>query len=72
MNISLPTGKVISISAYEYFFVLKEEEVDLFFQSCIADDLGVEINDPFAERSIAGRLEVDEASHLPETEGDII
>lgn len=51
MNVQLPTGNTISVSVYEYFFVLKEEDVDLFFQSCIADDLGKYIDNPFSLKS---------------------
>jgi len=50
MNIQLPTGNTISVSAYEYYFILKEDEIDLFFQSCIADDLGTYIDNPFSSR----------------------
>jgi hypothetical protein len=64
MNIQLPTGKTISVSVYEYLFVLKEDEIDLFYQSCIADDLGVYIEDAFSSKAIAGRLEFDD--ELPE------
>lgn len=60
MNINLPTGKTIFISAYEYFFVLKEEDVDAFFQSCIADDLGEEINNPFSNRFASDKIAVDD------------
>ena len=64
MNISLPTGKVLSISVYEYLFLIPEEEVDLFFQSCIADDLGTIIEDPFSNREYFGKLEIDEVSDM--------
>jgi len=50
MNIQLPTGNTISVSAYEYYFILKEDEIDLFYQSCIADDLGTYIDNPFSNR----------------------
>ena len=32
-NISLPNGKVIYVSTYEYYFQLDEKDVDEFFQS---------------------------------------
>jgi hypothetical protein len=57
VNINLPTGKTITISCYEYFFALKEEDVDLFFQSCIADDLGSFIENPFCNKSIQIEIE---------------
>lgn len=62
MNIQLSTGKTITISSYEYFFILKDEEIDIFYQSCIADDLGMHIDDPFSNVSAYGRLEVDDNS----------
>lgn len=60
-NISLPTGKVIYLSVYEYYFQLDEKDVDAFFQSCVADDLGTFEENPFTSRVFQGRLEVDEA-----------
>jgi hypothetical protein len=59
MNVNLPTGKTICVSVFEYYFILKEEDVDAFFQSCIADDLGEELNNPFSARP-AGKIEVEE------------
>ena len=59
-NISLITGKVIYVSCWEYYFKLKEEDVDEFFQSCIADDLGVQVEYPFSNKSPFTILEIDE------------
>ena len=59
-NISLPTGKVIYLSVYEYYFQLDEKNVDEFFQSCMADDLGTFIEDPFSQKVPLGRLEVED------------
>lgn len=59
-NISLPTGKVIYLSVYEYYFQLEEKDVDEFFQSCIADDLGIFEDNPFSSRAAQGRLEVED------------
>jgi len=67
-NISLPTGKVIYISTYEYYFQLEEKNVDEFFQNCIADDLGTFIEDPFSHRMSQGRLEVEDIPEIPEME----
>ena len=67
-NISLPTGKVIYLSVYEYYFQLEEKDVDNFFQDCIADDLGTFIEDPFSMRTPQGKLEVDEVPEIPEIE----
>jgi hypothetical protein len=65
-NISLPTGKVIYLSVYEWLFQLEEKNVDEFYQSCIADDLGSFIEDPFSQRMHPGRLEVEEAPEIEE------
>lgn len=65
-NISLPTGKVIYLSVYEYLFQLEDKDVDAFFQSCIADDLGQFIDDPFSQRIPYGKLEVEEAPEIEE------
>lgn len=59
-NISLPTGKVIYLSVYEYYFQLEDKDVDAFFQSCIADDLGTFEENPFSSKVYQGRLEVEE------------
>lgn len=65
-NISLPSGKVIYVSAYEYYFQLQEKDVDEFFQSCMADDLGHFIQDPFSQRIAMGKLEVEETFEVEE------
>jgi len=64
-NISLPTGKVIYVSTYEYFFKLQEEDVDEFFQSAIADDLGIQVEYPFSNKVVFGTLEIND---IPEEE----
>ena len=48
MNINLPTGNTITVSVYEWLFILREEDMHEFYQSCIADDLGVYIDNPFS------------------------
>ncbi len=65
-NISLPTGKVIYLSVYEYYFQLDEDSVQEFYQSCVADDLGAFVDDPFSQRMVPGRLEVDNESDKEE------
>jgi len=65
-NISLPTGKVIYISTYEWLFQLEEKNVDEFFQNCIADDLGMFIEDPFSMRMPMGKLEVEDTPDIEE------
>jgi hypothetical protein len=58
--IELPTGKTLYVSTYDYFFSLEEEDMDEFYQNCIADNLGVEIQNPFAMKSVEGKLEVED------------
>lgn len=66
-NISLPTGNVIYISTYEYFFVLKDEDMDEFYQQLIAENAGVPAPDnPFSNKASKGNLE--EVEELPEIE----
>jgi len=65
-NISLPTGKVIYLSVLEYYFQLEEKNVDDFFQSCIADDLGSFVEDPFSLRIPQGKLEVEDVPEIEE------
>ncbi len=60
MNIQLATGTTITISAYEFYFMLKDEDVDEFYQSCIADNLGIFVENPFSQKMLVGRIEVDE------------
>jgi len=60
MNIQLQTGKTISVSCYEWLFMLKEEDVEEFYQSCVADDLGIDIENPFSNKIVYGKLEVEE------------
>jgi hypothetical protein len=65
-NISLPTGKVIYLSVFEYYFQLEEKNVDEFFQSCIADDLGIFVEDPFCLKVAQGKLEVEDVPDIEE------
>lgn len=50
INIQLPTGNTISVSVYEYYFMLDDNDMDLFYQSCMADDLGRYIDNPFSKK----------------------
>lgn len=58
--LSLPTGKTVYISSYQYYFELREEDIDEFFQTCIADDLGSFIENPFSELRGANKVEDEE------------
>lgn len=59
-NIQLATGKTIYVSSYEYYFGIDDENVESFFQSCIADDLGSFVENPFNNSPvISGRLEIE-------------
>lgn len=72
INVELPTGKTISMTAFEYYFMLEEKDVDEFYQSCMADDLGEHIDNPFSGRVIRGRLEIDEIPDIVVEEEDIL
>lgn len=65
-NISLPTGKVIYIPTYDYYFLLEDENIDEFYQSCMADDLGRWVDDPFSQRLSMGKVEIEEEINLIE------
>jgi len=64
LNIQLPTGKTVSVSVYEYYFILKEEDVAMFYQDCIADDLGVNVENPFYGMAPSARLDIQEEEEL--------
>lgn len=51
MNVNLPTGNTITISVYEWLFILRDEDMDEFYQSCIADDLGIYVDNPFSSKA---------------------
>ncbi len=68
MNIQLPTGNTISVSVYEFFFILEEKDVDEFYQSCMADNLGVYIDDPFSNKSYYGKLDLEDIPDIEETD----
>lgn len=61
INIQLPTGTTIMMSAYDFFFGIEEKDIDIFYQSCIADNMGSFVEDPFSNRasSIVG-IEIEE------------
>lgn len=71
-NISLPTGKVIYISTYEWLFQLEENNVDEFYQNCIADDLGAFIENPFSSMSPQGRLDIEDVPDVIQPQEDTI
>lgn len=50
LRIQLDTGMTVYVSTYEFYFKLKDEEVELFYQACKADNLGIYIDDPFSDR----------------------
>lgn len=66
MFLQLPTGKTVYVSAFEYLFLLKEEEVDEFYQACIADDLGEYMEDPFSNRMSKARIMEEEVPEIEE------
>ena len=44
----------------QWLFQLEEKDVEEFYQNCIADDLGIFIENPFSASSPQGKLEVDD------------
>lgn len=73
-NIQLPTGKTINIPIAQFLFGIKDDEVDLFFQSCIADDLGTFLEHPFANNAARGFVEVEDEpviEEIPQEEEEI-
>lgn len=72
--ISLPTGKVIYISTFEYLFVLQDEDMYEFFQNAIADDAGVpEPDNPFNLSAHQGKIVTEpiEEEILPDKETNL-
>lgn len=71
-NIQLATGKTIYVSSYEYYFGIEDDCVESFFQSCIADDLGSFVENPFNNSPvISGKLEIDLIEGIIDDELDI-
>lgn len=60
MLVNIPTGKTINISVYEYLFVWKDEDMDEFYQMCIAEDLGNHLENPFSSHNSGLPVEVEE------------
>ena len=68
-QISLPTGKVVYLSTYEYYFLLKEQDVDEFYQQLIADDAGIPApEDPFSSRRMSTKIDYEEEVEIDEPE----
>jgi hypothetical protein len=65
-NINLPSGNTIWVSTYEYYFKLDEKDVEAFFQSCMADNLGIYIDNPFSGRISMGKLDTEETEEPPD------
>lgn len=63
-NIEIGNGKTLYVSVYEYYFLLKDEDMDEFFQSCLAEDVGNFVENPFSNSINRGRLEVDEDEEI--------
>lgn len=67
MILSLPTGKIIHISMFEFLFLIPEDNVDEFYQQLIADDAGTPApDDPFSNRAPKGTLEWEEVPEVVE------
>lgn len=68
MNIQLKTGNTVNISTYEWLFILKDDDVEAFLESCTADNLGTYIDNPFSSRTPSGKLEIEENEETDELE----
>lgn len=66
MNIQLSTGKTVSVSTYDWLFVLQEDAIEDFYKSCLADDLGVVVDNPFSNRGSSGIAIEEEIDEIPE------
>lgn len=71
-NISLPTGKVIYISTYEWLFQLDDRNIDEFYQNCVADDLGSFIENPFSATQPQGKLDIEDVPDVIQPQEDTI
>lgn len=58
--VNLQTGNTIYVPDYIWYFKLKDEEIHLFLQECVADDLGVYIDRPFSGTGLKTKLEEDD------------
>lgn len=66
-NLSLPTGKIIYVSVFEYYFLLPEDKVEEFYQQLVAEDAGSPAPDnPFSNQAFKGRLEVEDVPEVVE------
>jgi hypothetical protein len=60
LHIQLPTGNTIIMSTYDFLFNIKDEDMPLFWQHCVAENLGVYIDNPFSEKGLVGLLKEDD------------
>jgi len=66
-QISIPNGKVVYVSTYEYLFVLKDEDVSDFYQQLMAEDAGVPApDDPFSFRKSSTKIDYEEDLEIDE------
>lgn len=69
-NIQLETGKTLYVPLFEWLFKVEDKDVKEFLQSCVADDLGSFVEDPFCQRVMHGKLEVEESFDIEEAPVD--
>ena len=58
MRIQLPTGLTITVSTYEWLFMLEDDQIEDFYKECMADNLGTQIENPFSDH--AEKIDLDE------------
>ena len=63
MKIQLPSGNTVTVSTYDWLFNLDDKDVGEFLQSCVADELGTYIHNPFSDGpSLSTKEEEEEES----------
>lgn len=67
MRVNLPNGKTVEVNTSEWF-AMNDAEVEEFYQSCMADDLGIAIENPFSSKKNE-KLDID-IEEEPEVDED--
>lgn len=64
-NVNLKNGKTIYIPAEQYYF-MTDEELEQFYQSCMADDLGEFVDHALSGKIPKGKVESEEIPDIPD------
>lgn len=64
-QISLPNGNVIYVSTYEFYFILKDEDMKEFYQYALAENLGIPSpEDPFSDKTFKSSIKEEDEPNL--------